>query len=114
MQETADRLGVPRTRVKQLERTGRLLTVGIDNSSLVPRRLLEAAPPEDREEFPAGMRPLWNLRGTVTLLQDAGYSSEEALLWLWRPNEELGATPIEALEEGRHHQVNRIAATLGF
>lgn len=114
MQQVADRLGVPRTRVKQLERESRLLTLKVDKKSYVPLRLLEASSPDDREEFPAGMRPLWNLSGTVNLLKDAGYAPDEALAWLWRDNDELEETPVAALERGRHHHVNRIASTLGF
>ena len=54
------------------------------------------------------------LRGTLTLLADDGFTSDESLEWLYTLQEELGERPIDALVSGRHHRVNRIASTLAF
>lgn len=61
-----------------------------------------------------GWEALEHLSGTLTLLADGGFSEEETLGWLYRHNDELNQTPMEALRAGRHHKVNAIANTLGF
>jgi len=57
---------------------------------------------------------LGNLRGTLTVLFDAGFTEEEADEWLHREEPELGQTPMSALREGRHRAVRRIVAGLAF
>lgn len=125
MQEAAQLLGVPRTRIKQLTRDNELIVVRRDGQQMVPARLLEVIPAEDmvilqeeaaraKEEFNGTHRPLWNLRGTLTVLRDGGFSSEEIAHWLWTVDDELEVSPIQALENGRHHHVNLVAATKGF
>lgn len=54
------------------------------------------------------------LRGTITLLADSGFADEEIVAWLFRDNDELGATPIEALVALRTHAVRRTVQTLAF
>ena len=59
--------------------------------------------------------PLHELRGTVMVLLDAGFSDEEALSWLIEPSEDLGGTaPIDALRSGRKAEVRRVAQSLAF
>jgi len=58
--------------------------------------------------------PLPHLSGTVTLLIDGGFSDEGALDWLLEPLDELGASPAEALAQGRKTQVRRIAQALAI
>lgn len=108
-QEAADLLGAYRTRVNQYSRENRLVIIQRDDRAYVPAGLLEELP-EPVES--ATHQPLENLRGTITLLRDSEFSAEEIAEWLWTPDEELGTTPIAALREGRHHQVNRIASAL--
>lgn len=55
-----------------------------------------------------------SLRGTVIVLQDAGYSDEEAIEWLFTPDESLPGRPIDQLREGRKAEVRRRAQALGF
>jgi hypothetical protein len=43
---------------------------------------------------------------------DGGFTSEEALDWLIEDNEELGASPVAALRQGRKKEVRRIAQGL--
>ena len=40
---------------------------------------------------------LKHLPGVLTLLRDAGYNDEEALRWLYSPDDTLPGTPAEAL-----------------
>lgn len=118
--QAATLLGVERTRIKQLDRDNQLVVIRRAGKAYVPARMVEAIPADqvevdiDEESTPATHRPLWNLRGTVTLLRDAGFDSEEIVAWLWTHDDELGASPIAALEANQHHHVNRIAGTLGF
>lgn len=52
------------------------------------------------------------LRGTLTLLADAGMSDEESIEWLITPAEELGATPLSCLRDGQRAPVRRLAQAL--
>lgn len=54
------------------------------------------------------------LRGTVIQLLDSGYTEAEAVHWLFRANDELDATPVDALRELRTHAVRRAAQALAF
>lgn len=57
-------------------------------------------------------KPLSSLRGTVIVLNDAGFSDDEAIDWLLAPEESIGMPPIEALRAGRKSEVRRVAQTL--
>ncbi|MEJ1155278.1 Rv2175c family DNA-binding protein [Microbacterium marmarense] len=56
--------------------------------------------------------PLSSLRGTIIVLQDAGFSDDEVIDWLLSTEESMGRTPIEALTAGHKSEVRRIARTL--
>lgn len=123
--EVAHAFAVQRTRIKQLARDNALIVLRRDGHAYVPAEMIEEIPEEDlralaravRDDEDAVLpthRPLWNLKGTITVLRDAGFSSEEIAAWLWQGNEELGLSPIQALRLGLHHRVNLIASTLGF
>lgn len=56
--------------------------------------------------------PLGSLRGTIIVLQDAGFSDDELIDWLLAPEESIGSAPIEALLAGRKSEVRRVAQTL--
>lgn len=58
--------------------------------------------------------PLHELKGTVTVLADAGFTDEEAMHWLLERQETLGASPVEALRAGRKAEVRRVAQVLAF
>ena len=53
---------------------------------------------------------LASLHGTITVLADAGFSDEEAIVWLFTQDDLLGTTPIDALRAGRKTEVRRRAA----
>ena len=57
-------------------------------------------------------RPILSLRGTIIVLQDAGFTDDEAIDWLLAPEESIGMPPIEALRAGRKSEVRRVAAAL--
>ena len=63
-------------------------------------------------DFIVGNGPMTELRGTVIVLADAGFSDDEAMEWLLQPDDALGAAPIDALRAGRKAEVRRIAQAL--
>jgi len=75
---------------------------------LVPRSPAEGAEGPDA----ASWGVLASLRGTVTLLLDAGLEEGEAIEWLFSPSDLLGSTPIAALRAGHKAPVRRAAQTL--
>jgi len=53
-----------------------------------------------------------SLRGTIMVLQDAGFSNDEVIDWLLAVDDTIGVAPIEALRAGRKSEVRRVARTL--
>ncbi|AZS46810.1 DNA-binding protein [Microbacterium oxydans] len=56
--------------------------------------------------------PLSSLRGTVIVLQDAGFTDDELIDWLLADEESLGRSPIDSLLAGHKSAVRRLARTL--
>lgn len=56
--------------------------------------------------------PVVPLRGTVIVLQDAGFTDDEVIDWLLAVEESIGVAPIEALRLGRKSEVRRVAQSL--
>nr|WP_246286373.1 Rv2175c family DNA-binding protein [Microbacterium pseudoresistens] len=56
--------------------------------------------------------PLGSLRGTVIVLQDAGFSDDEVIDWLLEEEPSIGRPPIDALLAGHKSEVRRVARTL--
>jgi hypothetical protein len=106
--DVADRLGVDVGKVRRLLQDGLLLAVrrGDRNILSVPQALLA--------DVGSGPQPLPELRGTVTVLADAGFDEEESLRWLFTPDDSLPGTPIDALRAGRKTEVRRRAQALAF
>ena len=80
----------------------------------VPADFLVPREPRAEEEGPeaAQWAVLGSLRGTITLLLDAGLDEAQAIEWLFSPSDELGSTPLEALRAGHKAPVRRAAQTL--
>ncbi|HEY8472437.1 MAG TPA: Rv2175c family DNA-binding protein [Natronosporangium sp.] len=100
--EVAERLNLPVSKVHQMIRDGALLAVRHEGADRVPAALV------------ANRTVLKHLPGVITLLRDAGYNDEEALRWLFEPDESLPGTPAEALGSGNATEVKRRAQALGF
>lgn len=66
--------------------------------------------------IPAGLlldgQPVADLRGTLTVLSDAGFSDTEAIRWLFTPDPTLPGTPVDALRVGRKTEIRRRAQAL--
>jgi hypothetical protein len=95
-------LGVSPGRVRRLIDDHALLAVRVDGVLKVPA------------DFVRDGEPLHELRGTVVVLHDAGFTDDEAMRWLLEEDETLGAAPIDALRAGRKAEVRRVAQALGF
>jgi excisionase family DNA binding protein len=100
--EVAQTLGVSPNRVRQLIRDGRLMAVPGTGNSRIPA------------DFVQDGAVLKHLPGLLTVLRDGGFSDEEAFDWLFRDDETLPGTPVEALRGDRHTEVTRRAQALAF
>ena len=101
--DVADRMGLPVSRVKQLLRDRKLLSVTRPGGD----RAIPAA-------FLHGDQIVKGLSGTLTVLFDCGFADEEALRWLFTADATLPGTPIDALNAHRGTEVNRRAQALAF
>ena len=100
--DLTERLGIKVSQVRRLIEEGALLARKIDGVWQVP------------DVFIVDGAPLRELKGTVVVLSDAGFSSDEAMNWLLSSEPSLGVAPIEALRAGRKAEVRRVAQALGF
>lgn len=55
-----------------------------------------------------------SLKGTISVLVDAGFSDEELLTWLFTADDSLPGTPMQALREGRKTEIRRRAQALAW
>lgn len=95
-------LGIGVSKVRRLIEDKHLLAVKVDGAWKVP------------ESFVRDNEPLVELRGTLLVLHDSGFTDDEAMHWLLSDEESLGTAPIEALRSGRKAEVRRVAQALGF
>lgn len=57
---------------------------------------------------------LESLKGTISVLSDAGFTDEEMLSWLFTPDDSLPGRPVDALREGRKTEIRRRAQALAW
>jgi hypothetical protein len=95
-------LGLPQGKVRRLLEERILLGARVDGVLKVP------------SAFIVDGEPLGDLRGTLVVLADAGFSDEESMHWLLTEEDSLGTTPVAALQAGRKAEVRRVAQALGF
>ena len=100
--EVAAILGVSPNRVRQLLRERKLMAVPGSGNSRIPA------------DFFKDGAILKHLPGLITVLRDGGFSDEEAFEWLFRADESLPGTPVQALHGDRHTEVARRAQALAF
>lgn len=100
--ELVELLGVPQGKVRRLLEERILLGTRVDGVLKVP------------SDFIVDGEPLGDLRGTLVVLADAGFSDDESMHWLLNEEDLLGTTPVAALQSGRKAEVRRIAQALGF
>ena len=102
--DVAEHLDIRVTRVHNLVSERRLLAV---RRPAPPVRSVPAA-------FLTETGVLEPLRGTLVLLQDAGFDDEEALRWLFTEDESLPGRPIDHLRRGQRGEVRRRALALAL
>jgi hypothetical protein len=95
-------LGLKESQVRRLIEDRSLLASRIDGVWKVP------------ELFIVNGEPMHELKGTLVVLADSGFSDEEAMRWLLSEEGSLGVSPIAALLAGRKAEVRRVAQALGF
>jgi uncharacterized protein len=101
--EAAHALGVPPKRISQWIRDGVLLAVrDVEGERCVPAAFIVQG------------AVVKGLPGVVTLLRDAGYEDDEIVTWLFRADESLPGTPIQALRDNRGTEVKRRAQVAGY
>ncbi len=100
--DLTERLGLKVSQVRRLIEDRSLLAKKIDGVWQVP------------EFFIVDGEPMRELKGTLVVLADSGFSDEEAMNWLLGQEESLGVSPISALLAGRKAEVRRVAQALGF
>lgn len=98
--DLVDLLGISVSRVRRLIEDRYLLSIRQDNIQVVPNELIRDG------------APLPELRGTLIVLGDAGFSDYEAMQWLLNIDDSLGARPIDALRAGRKAEVRRVAQAM--
>ena len=100
--EVAAVLGVPSNKVRQLLREHKLMAVPGSGNGKIPVDFLQDG------------AVLRHLPGLLTVLRDAGFSDDEAFDWLFREDDSLPGTPVQALRDDRHTEVTRRAQALAF
>lgn len=101
--EAAEALGVPVNRVHQYVRDGHLLAVrNTDGVRGVPAA------------FVLDGVIVKSLHSVITQLRDARYEDHEIVDWLFREDDSLPGSPIEALRANRGSEVKRRAQVAGY
>ena len=95
-------LSLPQSKVRRLIEDRAILATRVDGVLKVP------------SAFISGGEPLGDLKGTIVVLGDAGFSDDEAMHWLLSEEDSLGVAPVDALRAGRKAEVRRVAQALGF
>ncbi|MFN2517852.1 MAG: Rv2175c family DNA-binding protein [Jatrophihabitantaceae bacterium] len=101
--EAAQALGVRVTRVHQYLRDGQLVGTRDENGlRCVPSLLVQDGV------------IVKSLSAVITQLRDARYSDAEIVEWLFRSDDSLPGTPVQALRENRGTEVKRRAQVAGY
>jgi hypothetical protein len=103
LEAAATELGVSVKRLTQLISDGDLVAVRLDAGT----RMIPAAFLQDGAVVKA-------LPAVITLLRDAHYEDGEIVEWMFRADDSLPGTPVQALRENRGREVKRRAQVAGF
>jgi excisionase family DNA binding protein len=100
--EVAEQLGVSTNKVRQLIAERKLMAVPGSGNSRIPVDFLQNG------------AILKHLPGLLTVLYDGKFTDEEAFEWLFRADDSLPGTPVQALRDDRHTEVTRRAQALAL
>ncbi len=99
----ADQLGIPITKLNQHLRDGQLIAVrDADGKRAVPAELIQDG------------AVVKSLPSVITQLRDAHFGDPEIVDWLYREDESLPGSPIQALRANRGSEVKRRAQVAGY
>jgi hypothetical protein len=99
----AEALAVPVTRIQQLVRDGHLVSVRDPKGiRCVPAELVQDG------------AVVKSLHSVITMLRDARFEDTEIIDWLFREDDSLPGSPIEALRANRGSEVKRRAQVAGY
>jgi hypothetical protein len=105
--DAAARFSVDVSRVRRSIADGELLALRLGGVVHVPELFLA--------EPGSGAVAMADLKGTLTVLSDAGFRPAEAVSWLFTPDDSLReGRPIDALRAGRKTEVRRRAQAMAF
>ena len=102
LKDAAKALNVSPNRIKQFIGDHKLLGVRRSGELCVPAAFIEDG------DIVKG------LPGTLTVLADSGFSTDEALQWMFTPDDTLPGAPIEALADHRGTEVRRRAQAMAL
>ena len=97
--DVSEALGVGVTTVRQYLREGKLIAL----------RESEGEPLRIPADFVQGGEILKSLPSVIGLLRDGRFSDDEIVDWLYRPDDSLPGTPVQALRDNRGTEVKRRA-----
>ncbi len=98
--DLVEMLGITQSQVRRAIEDNVLVAARVDGVLKVPA------------DFIVENAPMPEIRGTVVLLKDCGFTDQELIPWLLTEEESLGVTPIDALKAGRKAEVRRVAQAL--
>lgn len=101
--DLAAQLGVPITRANQLVRDGAVVAVRDDSG----RKAVPAL-------FIQDDAVVKHLPSVITQLRDARFTDDEIVDWLFREDDSLPGSPIDALRANRGSEVKRRAQVAGY
>lgn len=93
--DVAVALDVGISRVHRLIEDRYLAAKRINNIRMIPSAFIDQG------------EPIPGVRGTLILLEDLGFTNDEAIDWMLSDNDELGEPPIDALRKGHKAPVRR-------
>ena len=101
--ELAEALDLPLPHARQHVRDGHLVAVRDESGAWVV--------PADQVHDGAVVK---HLPGVITLLRDASFTDDEIVGWLYRADDSLPGTPLDALRANRGTEVKRRAQAAGY
>jgi hypothetical protein len=104
LSDAAEIMGVEVNRIRQHLADGDLVAIRLGQRSVTSIPALFIVDGEVVKHLP----------GTLTVLSDSGYSTLEAIKWLYTVDESLPGSPIQALRENRGTEVKRRAQALAL
>lgn len=102
--DAAEQLGLSVTKVHSL----------LEERALVALRIGERKVRSIPAAFLTDGAVLDSLKGTISVLVDAGFQDDEMVRWLFTPDETLPGRPVDALREGRKTEIRRRAQALAW